>query len=74
LIEDVGQNERYTRVLLSPDGQRVYVNENGHAWILDTSNDSLNGALQVTVDEGAVEMAISVDGNDLNQRSLKIVR
>lgn len=67
LVEDVGQNEddSYIRVLLSPDGSRVYVNENGHAWILDTSDDSLSAALQVTVDEGSVEMAISADGNEL---------
>jgi WD40 repeat protein len=67
LIEDVGQNgdDAFIRVLLSPDGSHVYVNENGHAWILDTSDDSLAQALQVTVDEGSVEMAISGDGSAL---------
>ncbi len=67
LIEDVGQNgdDEFIRVLLSHDGSTVYVNENGHAWILDTSNNSLVQALQVTVDEGSVEMAISGDGSAL---------
>jgi DNA-binding beta-propeller fold protein YncE len=67
LIEDVGQNgdDAYIRVLLSPDQSRVYVNENGHAWILDTHNDSLKAGLQVTRDEGSVEMAISADGTAL---------
>jgi DNA-binding beta-propeller fold protein YncE len=67
LIEDVGQNgdDAFIRVLLSPDGSHVYVNENGHAWILDTSNDSLTQGLQVTIDEGSVEMAISGDGTAL---------
>lgn len=67
LIEDVGQNadDAYIRVLLSPDGSHVYVNENGHAWILDTSNDSLAQGLQVTIDGGPVEMSISGDGSGL---------
>ena len=67
LIEDVGQNgdDAFIRVLLSPDGSHVYVNENGHAWILDTSDDSLTQGLQVTIDEGSVEMAISGDGSAL---------
>src|SRR5271165_524843 len=67
LIEDVGQNgdDAFIRVLLSPDGSNVYVNEDGHAWILDTSTNSLTQALQVTVDEGSVEMAISSDGSAL---------
>ena len=67
LIEDVGQNgdDAFIRVLLSPDGSHVYVNENGHAWILDTSSDSLTQGLQVTIDEGSVEMAISGDGSAL---------
>ena len=67
LVEDVGQNgdDAFIRVLLSPDGGHVYVNENGHAWTLDTTNDNLTGALQVTVDGGSVEMAISGDGTVL---------
>ena len=67
LIEDVGQNgdDAFIRVLLSPDGSHVYVNENGHAWILDTTDDSLTQGLQVTIDEGSVEMAISGDGTAL---------
>lgn len=66
-IEDVGQNgdDAYIRVLLSPDGTHIYLNENGHAWTLDTSDDSLTQALQVTVDEGSIEMAISGDGSTL---------
>lgn len=66
-IEDVGQNgdDSFIRVLLSPDGSHVYLNENGDAWTLDTSDDSLMEALQVTVDEGLVEMAISADGTTL---------
>ncbi len=67
LIEDVGANgdDAFIRVLLSPEGSEVYLNEDGHAWILDTSNDSLSAALQVTVDGGSVEMAISGDGSTL---------
>lgn len=67
LIEDVGQNgdDAFIRILLSPDGSHVYVNENGHAWVLDTSSDSLTQGLQVTIDEGSVEMAISGDGSAL---------
>jgi WD40 repeat protein len=67
LIEDVGANgdDAFIRVLQSPDGGHVYVNENGHAWILDTSNDSVVQGLQVTVDEGSVEMAMSGDGSAL---------
>jgi DNA-binding beta-propeller fold protein YncE len=67
VIEDVGQNgdDAYIRVLLNPDGSRVYVNEDGHAWILDTTNDSINPVFQVTIDEGSVETAMSASGNEL---------
>lgn len=72
LIEDVGANgdDAFIRVLLSPDGSEVYLNEDGHAWILDTSNDSLSAALQVTVDGGSVEMAISGDGSNFGHGEL----
>ncbi|HEV2395826.1 MAG TPA: IPT/TIG domain-containing protein [Candidatus Sulfotelmatobacter sp.] len=66
-IEDVGQNgdDSFIRVLLSPDGSHVYLNENGDAWTLDTGDDSLTEALQVSIDEGLVEMAVSADGSTL---------
>ncbi len=66
-IQDVGQNEddAYIRVLLNSGGSQVYLNENGDAWTLDTSDNSLTEALQVTNDEGSVEMAISGDGSTL---------
>jgi DNA-binding beta-propeller fold protein YncE len=66
-VEDVGQNrdDLFIRVLLSPDGSHIYLNENGNAWLLDTSDDSLMEGLQVSIDEGLVEMAISADGSTL---------
>jgi hypothetical protein len=64
-IEDAGgnQNDAYIRVLLSPDGSKVYVNENGNAWMLNTGDDSYGEALQVVNDGGSVDLAMSGDGS-----------
>jgi hypothetical protein len=55
----------FVRVLLSPDGSLAYINEYGAAFILSTSDDTLNLVYQVTSNAGIPEMAISGDGSAL---------
>ncbi len=53
----------FVRVLLSPDGSLAYINEYGAAFLLNTSDDSLDLVYQVTSNAGIPEMAISGDGS-----------
>lgn len=54
----------FTRVLLSPDGSRVFVNEGGYSWILNTSDDSLSEGIQVsTAGNLSGDMTLSSDGS-----------
>jgi IPT/TIG domain len=56
----------FTRVLLSPDGSRVYTNAAGYPWILTTSNDSLAEAIQCgNAGNGTDELSLSADGTAL---------
>jgi WD40 repeat protein len=57
--------DAYMRVLSSPDGSRVYLDDNGISWILNTSDDSTNEALQVFNEGAPSELAISRDGSAL---------
>jgi hypothetical protein len=56
--------DSFMRVLLSPDGTQVFVNDGSGIWILQTSNDSLVEALQATLaGNGDEDSAISADGS-----------
>jgi DNA-binding beta-propeller fold protein YncE len=64
-----GTGDSFVRVLLSPDGSHVFVNEgSGDAgvWIIDTNNDSLTEGLQATLaGDGNEDAALSGDGSVL---------
>lgn len=65
----VGYGDSFVRVLLSPDGSHVFVNEgSGDAgvWIIDTSDDSITEGLQATLaGDGNEDAALSGDGSVL---------
>jgi hypothetical protein len=65
----VKNGDQFVRVLLAPDGSRVYVNDgpgNAGIWLVDTSNDSLTEALQATLaGDGNEDAALSGDGSTL---------
>jgi len=68
-IQDLGEpSEPFTRVLISPDGSKIYLNLDGFAYIVDTSDDTIshNQALQQLADPtGAADLTLSGDGTTL---------
>jgi WD40 repeat protein len=68
-FEPVKFGDTFVRVLLTPDGSRVFVNEgSGDAgvWVVDTSDDSLTEGNQATLaGDGNEDMALSGDGTVL---------
>jgi IPT/TIG domain-containing protein len=68
-FELVNNGDAFVRVLLTPDGTSVFVNEgSGDAgvWVVDTSDDSITEGLQVTLaGDGNEDAALSGDGTVL---------
>lgn len=68
-FEPVKNGDQFVRVLLAPDGTRVFVNDgSGDAgiWLIDTSNDTLIEGLQATLaGDGDEDAALSGDGSTL---------
>lgn len=68
-FEPVKNGDTFVRVLLTPDGTHVIVNDgSGDAgvWIIDTSDDSLTEGLQATLaGDGNEDAALSGDGTVL---------
>jgi hypothetical protein len=68
-FEPVKNGDTSVRVLLSPEGTRVFINDgSGDAgvWIIDTSDDSLTEGIQVTLaGDGDEDAALSGDGTVL---------
>jgi DNA-binding beta-propeller fold protein YncE len=70
-FDSVKFGDSFMRVLLSPDGARVYANDGSGIWIVNTSDDSIVEALQVTLSEtGSEDAAISADGSVVLTSSL----
>lgn len=71
LIVPLKFGDSFMRVLLSPNGARVFANDGSGIWILNTSDDSLVEALQATLSEtGNEDAAISADGSVVLTSSL----
>jgi hypothetical protein len=68
-FEPVKNGDAFVRVLLTPDGTRVIVNDGSGdtgAWIIDTSDDSLTEGLQAALaGDGNEDAALSGDGSAL---------
>jgi DNA-binding beta-propeller fold protein YncE len=68
-FEPVKNGDSFVRVLLTPDGKRVFVNDgpgDAGVWMVDTSTDSLTEGLQVTLaGNGNEDSALSGDGSVL---------
>ena len=62
-IESMNVDDKYGRVLLSPDGSRVYCAIDGATFWLDTSNDQMHFASPVANNNTVPEAAISGDGS-----------
>jgi hypothetical protein len=70
-FEPVKFGDSFMRVLLSPDGTRVYANDGSGIWIVTTIDDSIVEALQATLSEtGNEDAAISADGSVVLTSSL----
>jgi DNA-binding beta-propeller fold protein YncE len=70
-FDSVKFGDSFMRVLLSPDGARVYANDGSGIWIVNTSDDSIVEALQATQSEtGNEDAAISADGSVVLTSSL----
>lgn len=73
LIQDLGmflsggQLDQYVRVLLSPDGSRLYSNIEGATFWLDTSNDQIhNSSTAGSASGGFPDLAVSGDGSTVD--------
>jgi DNA-binding beta-propeller fold protein YncE len=68
-FEPVKNGDSFVRVLLTPDGARVFVNDgpgDAGVWVVDTSDDSLTEGLQATLaGNGNEDAALSGDGSVL---------
>lgn len=70
-IQDVGYTTsdiggKNSRVLLSPDGSRVYANIEGDTFWVDTSNDQVYDSAATGGSAGAPDLAISGDGSTVD--------
>ena len=68
-FEPVKYGDAFVRVLLTPDGNWVFVNDgrgDAGVWVVDTSNDSLTEGIQATLaGDGNEDAALSGDGTVL---------
>jgi len=68
-FEPVKNGDEFVRVLLTPDGAHVFVNDgSGDAgiWVIDTIDDSLSEGLQATIaGDGNEDATLSLDGSTL---------
>jgi sugar lactone lactonase YvrE len=60
----------FTRVLLNPDGKRVYSHIENAAFWVDTSNDKIHYSRIASLSGGVHDVAVSADGSTVDDQSL----
>jgi hypothetical protein len=66
-LQSGGSADKFVRVLLSPDGSRVYSEIEGATFWLDTSNDSIHFSSATASNSGGVpDLSISGDGTTVD--------
>ena len=66
-VSSGGVSDAYDRVLLSPDQTKVYVNVEGATLWIDTTTNTVHGALAIdSNDGGEIDGAISEDGSTVD--------
>jgi len=62
-----GPADKFARVLLSPDGSKLYGNDGGWAFWLDTSNDQISNSSWISSwDYSDMDLAVSADGSTVD--------
>jgi DNA-binding beta-propeller fold protein YncE len=65
-LQDVGgPTDAFMRVLMSPDQSKVYINNEGYTYVLQTSDNSISFDPQILEENGSEDMTLSGDGTVL---------
>ena len=69
-VTAAGNDDAYTRMLLTPDGSRVWGNTDGVSFYVETSSNKLNFAGPYDPGGGEPDLALSADGSTLNYEGM----
>jgi hypothetical protein len=65
-LQSGGVSDKFDRVLLSPDGSKVYSSVEGASFWLDTSNDTIHYSMAVALSGSFPDLAVSGDGGSVD--------
>lgn len=60
-----GPSDTFMRVLMSPDQSRIYINNEGYTYVLQTADNSISFDPQILEENGSEDMTLSGDGSVL---------
>jgi hypothetical protein len=65
-LQSGGVSDKFDRVLVSPDGSKVYSSIEGVSFYLDTSNDTIHFSSAAALSGGFPDLAVSGDGSTVD--------